>query len=236
MIIGLVGFIGSGKGTVGEYLHLEGYHQASFAGALKDTASTMFGWDRALLEGDTNESREFREQKDTWWSNRFGYDFTPRLALQLLGTEAGRDVFHKDLWIYSLEKRIEKFDNVVLTDTRFPNEIEFIRKLGGVIVQVERGKKPQWYETALKENQYKHAEKDYILYDEGQCMEQKYPTIHISEWAWIGQKIDYTIKNDSTLEDLFKSVRNVLTEVNKRDNIVTQLHNGENNEVVNRNT
>ena len=231
MIIGLVGFIGSGKGTVGEYLHMEGYHQASFAGALKDTASTMFGWDRALLEGDTKESRKFRETKDTWWSTRFGYDFTPRLALQLLGTEAGRDVFHKDLWIYSLEKRIEKFDNVVLTDTRFPNEIEFIRKLGGVIVQVERGERPEWYETALIQNTTDEYEQ-YILVDNNELMEQKYPDVHISEWAWIGQKIDYTITNNSTLEDLFKNVRDVLTEVNKRDKIDLYLHNGENNEVV----
>jgi len=226
MIIGLVGFIGSGKGTVGEYLHMEGYHQASFAGALKDTASTMFGWDRTLLEGDTKESRLFREQKDDWWSARFGYDFTPRLALQLLGTEAGRDVFHKDLWIYSLEKRIEKFDNVVLTDTRFPNEIEFIRKLGGVIVQVKRGENPEWYDTALSENNN--------LVING--MNTQWPEIHISEWAWIGQTIDYTITNNSTLDNLFKEVRNVLTEIDKRDKIDLYLHNGENNEVINRNT
>jgi hypothetical protein len=231
MIIGLVGFIGSGKGTVGEYLHMEGYHQASFAGALKDTASTMFGWDRALLEGDSKESRAFREQKDNWWSTRFGYDFTPRLALQLLGTEAGRNVFHQDLWIYSLEKRIEKFNDVVLTDTRFPNEIEFIRKLGGVIIQVERGEKPEWYETALIQNTTDEYEQ-YILIDNNETMEQKYPKVHISEWSWIGQKIDYTVTNNSTLEDLFKNVRSILTEVNKRDKIDTYLHNGENNEIV----
>jgi hypothetical protein len=46
----------------------------SFACSLKDTASVMFGWDRDLLEGDTVESRKFREQKDEFWSDKFGYD------------------------------------------------------------------------------------------------------------------------------------------------------------------
>lgn len=214
MIIGLVGFIGAGKGTVGELLKLQGYKQASFAGVLKDTASIMFGWDRELLEGDTVESRVFRENKDEFWSEKFGYDFTPRLALQLLGTEAGRDVFHKNLWIYALEKRINNKRHVVVTDTRFPNEIEWIRSKGGVIVQVKRGENPEWYQTALVENATDKFN-EYILYDSGETMEQKYPNIHFSEWAWIGQKIDYVINNDGTLKDLATSVNDL---VNKFEN------------------
>ena len=228
-MIGLVGFIGAGKGTVGEYLKLDGYHQGSFAGALKDTASTLFGWDRNLLEGDTVESRNFRESIDGWWSDRFGYEFTPRLALQLLGTEAGRNVFHPDVWIYSLEKRIEGLKDVVLTDTRFPNEIEFIRSKGGIIIEVTRGKRPEWYETALKQNQY-GIDREYELFDEGLCMEQLYPNIHISEWSWIGQKVDYTIYNDGTLDDLISNVRKILTQIKNNDTMVTQLNNGDSNE------
>ena len=220
MIIGLVGFIGAGKGTVGELLRLQGYKQASFAGALKDTASVLFGWDRALLEGDTVESRVFREQKDDFWSTRFGYDFSPRLALQLLGTEAGRDVFHKDVWIYALENRIKKLPNVVITDTRFPNEIEFIRSKGGVIVEVKRGERPEWYDHALHTN--KLNSDLMVLY---------HPNVHVSEWAWIGQQIDYTIENNGTLNDLKKTVETVLTQIENRDNI-NMLHNeGVSNEV-----
>ena len=207
-----MGFIGSGKGTVGELLKMQGYKQASFAGVLKDTASIMFGWDRELLEGDTVESRVFRETKDEFWSEKFGYDFSPRLALQLLGTEAGRDVFHKDLWIYALEKRINNKRHVVITDTRFPNEIEWIRSKGGVIVQVKRGENPEWYETALVENNT-NENAHYILYDNGETMEQKYPNIHYSEWAWIGQKIDYVINNDGTLKDLATSVNDLVNKI-----------------------
>ena len=206
MIIGLVGFIGSGKGTVGELLRLQSYKQASFAGVLKDTASVLFGWDRNLLEGDIVESRVFREHKDTFWSERFGYDFSPRLALQLLGTEAGRDVFHKDVWIYALENKIKQIKNVVITDTRFPNEIDFIRSKGGVIIEVRRGERPYWYEHALLHNQGK-----------GDFMDENHPNIHFSEWAWIGQKVDYTISNDGTLNDLKKTVDVVLTQIENRD-------------------
>lgn len=210
MIIGLVGFIGAGKGTVGELLRLHGYKQASFAGALKDTASVLFGWDRDLLEGDTVQSRVFREQKDDWWSSRFGYDFSPRLALQLLGTEAGRDVFHKDVWIYALENRIKNINDVVITDTRFPNEIDFIRNNGGVIVEVRRGERPEWYTTAILEN------------TDGQTgsMSKHWPNIHVSEWAWIGQTIDYTIENDGSLNDLKRTVDSVLTEIEDRVTII----------------
>lgn len=222
MIIGLVGFIGAGKGTVGELIKLNGYKQASFAGALKDTASVLFGWDRDLLEGDTDKSRIFREEKNEFWSSRFGYDFSPRLALQLLGTEAGRDVFHKDVWIYALENRIKKIKDVVITDTRFPNEIEFIRKSGGLIVEVKRGDRPEWYTTALLEN----------TDNQTGSMSKHWPNIHVSEWAWIGQKIDYTITNDGTLNDLKRTVFNVLTEIESRDTINMLHDEGVTNEVV----
>ena len=64
MIIGLVGFIGSGKGTVGDLLSQEGFIPDSFARPLKDACSSIFGWPRELLEGNTEFSRTWREQPD----------------------------------------------------------------------------------------------------------------------------------------------------------------------------
>jgi hypothetical protein len=116
VIIGLVGFIGSGKGTVADLLvERHGYNKESFAGSVKDAVSTIFGWDRTLLEGDTIKSRAWREEPDAWWSKRMGKEFSPRLALQLMGTEAGRDIFHTDLWIYSVERRINPVSYTHLT-------------------------------------------------------------------------------------------------------------------------
>ena len=104
MFVGILGFIGSGKGTVGDILSDIGFEKISFASHLKDVTSIMFGWDRNLLEGDTDESREFREEVDPFWSDKLGRKFTPRLALQLMGTEVGRNVFGENIWIHSLER------------------------------------------------------------------------------------------------------------------------------------
>ena len=54
MIVGLVGFIGAGKGTVADLLvERHNFIKESFANSVKDAVSVVFGWDRALLEGDT---------------------------------------------------------------------------------------------------------------------------------------------------------------------------------------
>ena len=66
MIIGLVGFIGSGKGTVGDILETQGFSKDSFAKPLKDACSIMFGWPREMLEGDTEVSRKWREEPE-WY-------------------------------------------------------------------------------------------------------------------------------------------------------------------------
>ena len=85
----------------------------------------MFGWDRTLLEGDNKISRYWREQPDEYWSERFNRLFTPRDALQLIGTEVGREIFHNDFWLFKLEQKLKMDINYVITDVRFPNEIEF---------------------------------------------------------------------------------------------------------------
>ena len=57
MLIGIIGLIGSGKGTVGDMLIEQGFEHESFASSLKDAASSIFNWDRTLLEGITPASR-----------------------------------------------------------------------------------------------------------------------------------------------------------------------------------
>ena len=208
MIIGLVGFIGSGKGTVGELLHEKGFIADSFAKPLKDAASVIFGWPREMLEGDTEISRAWREVPDAFWSERFGRPFSPREALQLLGTEAGRNVFHENIWVISLLNRAKGRD-VVVTDVRFRNEIDHIKENGGVVVRVKRGPEPIWYETAKTEN-LTHPHQHYILYDDEKTMQQKYPHVHKSEWDWVGCKFDYVIENNGTLQDLSNQVDNML--------------------------
>lgn len=193
MLIGLVGFAGSGKGTVGDILvNKYEFTKISFADALKDAVSVIFGWDRSLLEGETDESRLFRETEDVWWTERLGYSVKPRHILQTMGTEAGRDVFHKDLWVHTVARRMMGVKNVVIPDVRFPNEIDFIKNSGGSVVRVIRGKEPKWYGTAeaANDDRFLHAP---------ECAESmKKLGIHRSEWAWIGSQFHYHINNSGT--------------------------------------
>jgi len=199
MIIGLVGFIGSGKGTVGDLLVEQGFIKDSFAKPLKDAVAVMFGWPRELLEGDTEVSRSWREKSDSYWSEKFEYEFTPRLALQLMGTEAGRNVFHKDLWVISLLNRAKNKD-VVVTDVRFQNEIKYIQDNNGVVVRVKRGPEPVWYYLAEDANRgFSSA-----------TMGMSNMGIHKSEWDWIGSEFNYVIDNNSTLQDLGNEVKSML--------------------------
>jgi hypothetical protein len=203
MLVGLLGFIGSGKGTAGDILKDIGFTPISFAKGVKDVTAEMFGWPRHLLEGDTQHSREWREKPDDFWSYEFGKEFTPRLALQLMGTEVGRDVFHKDFWVIKLKNYIDNApeQNYVITDVRFQNEIEFINKSGGTLIEIKRGITPHWYEIASKANRGDHKAEAFMIDQSG---------VHESEWRWVGGDIDHTIDNDGSLEDLKKNLKNCL--------------------------
>lgn len=201
MIVGILGFIGSGKGTVGEILAEQGFLPLSFGSAVKDVAATMFNWERSLLEGDTEFSRQYREQKDPYWSQEFGFEFTPRKALQLIGTQVGRDIFHPDLWVIKTKQTMhmlmsQGMENFVITDVRFPNEIDMIHSEGGILIEVQRGIQPHWMSVAGRANRG-DLKAEQFMRNEG---------IHESEWKWIGHDIDYTIDNNGTKEDLKQKV------------------------------
>ena len=155
MIISVSGAINSGKDTIAEYLVAEhGFTQVSFASNLKDVLSKIFNWDRELLEGKTELSREWREAVDKWWATRLGIpQLTPRWVMQHFATEVCRTGFHDDIWVASLEKSIMNSSaNVVISDCRFPNELKMVQRLGHTI-HVTRGVDPEWHDIASNANQ-----------------------------------------------------------------------------------
>ena len=73
-VVGICGLIGHGKGTVGDVLLEQGYQRLSFADKLKDAVAVMFDWDRDMLEGKTEPSRQWREQADKFWTAEAGFE------------------------------------------------------------------------------------------------------------------------------------------------------------------
>jgi hypothetical protein len=210
MIIGVCGFIGSGKDTIADYLvNFHGFRRESFANSLKDAVAQVFGWDRTMLEGRTKQAREWREQVDPWWAERLNMpNLTPRLMLQLWGTEVCRRGFHDDIWIASLENKLRNSkDDIVISDCRFPNEIKSIRNAGGQIVWVKRGELPEWYDWALSVNQ---GEIQNFTWSTSKLrLEQS--GIHASETAWVGTKFDAEFDNNGSIDDLFLQIKDLVS-------------------------
>lgn len=203
MIIGICGFIGSGKDTIADYLvNFHEFRRESFATTLKDAVSAVFGWDRTMLEGRTKEAREWREEIDHWWADRLDMPtLTPRWVLQYWGTEVCRKSFHDDIWIASLENKLRNSkDHIVISDCRFPNEISSIKNAGGKIIWVKRGELPDWYDVAVQANQGHNW-----AYNE-----LKMRKIHASETAWVGTEFDYIIENNSTIDQLYSQAKLII--------------------------
>lgn len=202
MLVGLCGYIGSGKNAVAEMLvKHHGYEQDSFAKSLKDAVSAVFGWPRELLEGNTPESRAWREAPDTWWSDNLQMPVSPRLALQVIGTEVFRGAYNNNIWVASLLRRVGD-RNVVVSDVRFPNEIKMIQEFGGHVIWVKRDM-PEWANTGMEA----------ALGDEKAIKEMDNLGVHSSEWAWTSSQFDYTIDNDKGLQELQDSISYLVSNV-----------------------
>ena len=190
MIIGMCGLIGTGKDTVADIL-VNNYNfiKVSFADKLKDGVATVFSWDREMLEGITDESRTWREQKDEFWSRETNEHITPRLVLQMFGTDCMRNGFYNGIWVSIVKQQIinNPNKNFVIPDVRFPNEAKMIKEVNGEVWRICRGPDPQWFISYVKDN---------IV-----------PTdVHESEWQWAKLDFDCVIHNNDTIIDLKNQV------------------------------
>lgn len=209
MIIGICGLIGSGKGTVADILvENHGFQKLSFADKLKDGVAKVFDWDRDMLEGDTDRSRIWREKTDQYWTTETGFEVTPRLVLQLFGTDCMRNGFFDGIWVSLVKKQIiENPDtNWVIPDVRFPNEMSMINSVNGQVWQTRRGELPDWWATAKNINQ------NWEDCSEKNSMNVVFPDVHQSEWRWVDEddKFQHIINNDSSLEDLQIKIQQII--------------------------
>ena len=210
-LIGISGYAGSGKDTVGEIIKelSPGWETKSWAHKLKQICS--------ILTGIPLEKFEDQEFKKTYLGPEWavfkrvikgddGYPtgvenrpITVREMLQMVGTDCLRNNFNYNIWINALmadyvpEKVIwtdgpisgyapgTELPNWVITDTRFLNEVDAIKKKGGKVVRIERkGVNP--------------------------------PNAHSSEMELANYKdFDFIIYNNGTIEDLTRNVSIMLT-------------------------
>lgn len=149
VVVGLTGYKGSGKDTLGKILVEDhGFTRVGLADAVKDAVYAL----NPIVEVETMaypyesccgsevdvETEEIRVQ---YLVDTMGWDWTKnnvpeaRRLLDAMGTKVGREMFGSDSWIKVANERIKQIDgNVVVTDVRFKNE----RYLCDFVVRVNR--------------------------------------------------------------------------------------------------
>lgn len=154
-LIGIHGPLNGGKDTAANYLQAkfpDMLGRYAFAQPIKQACGVLFGFTKDQLE-----DRVLKEEVDKFWG------FSPRKAMQLLGTEYGRDMLRKDVWIRRGEmeylKNLKLGKGTVITDVRFPNEAEWLRTMpNSIIIYLE-------VPSLVKDERYQHASEAGIEYD-----------------------------------------------------------------------
>ena len=155
------------------------------------------------------------EEANKFKLNNLNYDYfgeiekvemTPRLMLQLIGTECGREIIHPEIWVNSLMNEYksngivadeikgiyELYPNWIITDTRFENELEAVKKRGGITIRVNRSFN---HKMGSKETGTINLTPE-----------------HESETALDNADFDYVIDNNGTISELIDKMRNILIE------------------------
>jgi hypothetical protein len=107
--------------------------------------SLMTGLSVADLESlkDGRVDPEMRERLPPSILNLSGEELKSRIRLmmQRLGTELGRDVWARDVWVHALLRRLGDLESenpgIVVTDLRFRDEFEALREAGFLMVYLD---------------------------------------------------------------------------------------------------
>jgi hypothetical protein len=193
-VIGLSGKAGAGKDTVADYLaRYYGFQKDLFAAPLKRAVSDIFCIPENIVSPRNEHDRLLREQPLSDWPN-----FTARKLLQFVGTDMFRDMIDKDVWAKSLCRRIKdsQFGYFALTDLRFPNEFDMMKKWFGddfIVISVRR----KGFDGNVVGGISKHESEKYEL------------------------PFDYIINNDSGFDDLYRSVYHTMEKIGIKKASVT---------------
>ena len=163
-LIGINGKIGAGKDTVGEIIQKlcitnsgSKFEIKKFAGKLKQTASLLTGIPIKKFEDQEFKTKALGREwcyPTEWQGREHWVEMTVREFLQRLGTEAMRVGLHTNVWVNALFADYKEeptnvlkgegyhledvYPNWIITDMRFPNEMEAVVENGGITIRVVR--------------------------------------------------------------------------------------------------
>lgn len=226
-----------------------------FADKLKDIICLLIGCNREQVEDEKFKSKELGQEwwyykipkpgnqfelvdynntdKSKEWINiadpRYLIKMTPRLMLQLTGTQCGRQIIHPQIWVNSLmaEYKLQphngptrdlKYPNFIITDMRFPNEMKAVEDRNGICIRINRNKKPIRCNNCMntyEEDDLINIGEDYVpscpkCNTDNYLMEDYIDIEHESETALDNADFQYTIENDGTIDELIDKVRRIL--------------------------
>ncbi len=196
----------------GRLLIKPAYENKKFADIIKDMACMMIGCTRAQLEDRDFKNKPLGDAWNCWMEyheqgnplltlnepitelrdyNEYRV-LTPRILLQLLGTECGREIIHPNIWVNALFAKYNSYSAIgseyefeqsrwIITDVRFPNEAKAIKDRGGMLIKIERPR--------LKLSEHEHSSETALD--------------HYTEW-------DIVIQNDGTIVELFNKLSKII--------------------------
>jgi hypothetical protein len=223
MIIGINGYSGSGKDTMGRLIEemypTEKWQIKKFAGKLKEIARILTGIDEEQFENQqfkkTNLGREWWTTCDEGWQPMTVRDF-----LQKLGTDGLRNGLHPNVWVNALMS--EYVRPVDLSTYQYAKEYTDSRKrkkgdtfpLSDVIDYKKEVKFPNWVITDTRFPNEADAikEKGGIVVRIERTGVAPINT-HPSETGLDGWAFDYVINNSSDIEHLKSQITNIFKHI-----------------------
>ncbi len=227
-----------------------------FAGKLKEIGSLLTGVDVEKFEDQEFKKQEMPKcwnKLQQSGRSKVSIPMTYREFLQKLGTEAMRDGLHTNVWVNALfadykpqpNKEVAEFlaaeglpqsmnageqnyPNWIITDMRFPNEMEAVKERDGITIRVVRykvGDKVYWIDPeGVSSGIYEIAEvySDFCViynaYSEAQVPYHEIKihsdNLHASETGLDNATFDYEVLNTGSIDDLVEEIKEILTKEN----------------------
>ena len=170
-IIAICGTKGAGKDTLAEHVsRVYGFQHIAVANKLKDVCKTLFDFNDEQLHGSLKEVVDSR------------YGVSPRQCLQFIGTEVMQYKIQelmpnmgRNFWIKSTISALDMNTQYVVSDVRFPHELDAFENLRGGCLS--------------------------IRVDRQSC---QLGDIHASELGHREMQVDYVISNNGTPDAMFR--------------------------------